>query len=268
MQPNSLSFEQNRHVYHVTSVAVLPDAALMAASLGDGIFRITAQGQWERMDAGLPAGTAVNRLEADQTSVYACTNKGLFLFDGAEWLPTEITFPCYRIRGKGGTHYAATQYGLWYRLGNSWIRTGYTNSAIYDLVISRQMIVFAQDKGIWLFDRSTQTRSEFSMDTPVSSLTVLGGCLLGASGKGELVIGKKCGHFDIVRYGKLKIFSVNTLGERVYACTDRGLYRIVQMSGFYHLFSVKTGFPVVDAALGQEELYLATYFQGIQTVKI
>lgn len=267
MQPNSLSFEQNQHVFHLTSIAALPEASLMVSSLGDGIFRISAEGKWERTDAGLPDGTAVNRLEADGGTVYACTNKGLFLLDGTRWQPTDITFPCYRVRGKGGTHYAATQYGLWYRLKDSWMRTDYTNSVVYDLLISRQLTVLAQEKGITLFDRYALTSSQFQMDTAVSSLTVLESCLIGASGRGELVIGKKCGHFDVVRFGKIKIFSVNALGARVYACTDRGLYQILFWGGRFHLCSVKLGVPVMDVALGGEDLHLATFFEGVQTIK-
>lgn len=268
MQPNHLSFERKEQVFHLTSIVALPEASLMVASLSDGIFKISPEGQWVKMDAGLPEGTAVNRLEADGATVYACTNKGLFTFDGDGWLPTDIAFPCYRIRGKGGTHYAATQYGLWYKLDDAWVRTGYTNSVVYDVVISRQMIVLAQENGILLYDRYTQTTSDFQVQSSVSSLTVLEGCLIGATGMGEMVIGKKCGHFDLSRFGKIKIFSVNTLGSRVYACTDKGLYQILFIAGRYHLFSVKLGFPVLDVALGADELHLATFFEGVQHVKI
>ncbi|MNN99180.1 hypothetical protein D3C81_2187620 [compost metagenome] len=69
-----------------------------------------------------------------------------------------------------------------------------------------------------------------------------------------------------MRYGKIKIFSLAASEGRVYACTDRGLYRLLFWKGKYHLCSVKLGAPVTDVAFDAENLYLATYFEGIRTV--
>lgn len=82
------------------------------------------------------------------------------------------------------------------------------------------------------------------------------------------MVGNKRGGFDLVRYGRIKILSVAGHGGRVYACTDRGLYRILPWNGSFHLCSVKTGAPVTDLAFDGERLFLATYYEGVQTLPV
>lgn len=264
---NSLLYDQGQHGLLLTSLALLPDGSLMVCAVNDGMFRIGTDGRWFRMEPALPAETIVHRLETDEETVYACTNKGLFVLGDDIWHPTKITVPCHRLRGKGGILYAATDTGLWYRFNQSWVRTSYIDGPIYDLFQTPQMIFMAGAKGISVFDRYTQGLNEFNLETPVSSLCVLHGSLLGASGAGDLMVGNKRGQFELMRFGKIKIFSLTSSDRRVYACTDKGLYRVLFWKGKYHLCSVKLGTPVTDVAFDQEKLYMATYFEGVRTIE-
>lgn len=265
---HSLLYDQGQHGLLLTSLALLSDGSLMASAVSGGLFKIDTEGRWFRMNPALPDDAAVIRLETDEETVYACTNKGLFILSDDCWTPTRIKVPCHRLRGKGGVLYAATDSGLWYRFNDSWVRTSYTDDPLYDLFQTPQMIFMAQTRGITVFDRYTQSMSDFRMNTLVSSLCVLNGNLLGASGAGDLMVADRQGQFELVRYGRVKIFSLSSRGGRVYACTDRGLYRLLFWKGKYHLCSVKLGAPVTDVVFGEEKLYLATYFEGIRTISL
>ncbi|MDF2922646.1 MAG: hypothetical protein K0R57_1560 [Paenibacillaceae bacterium] len=268
MLSNSILYEQGQHGLLLTSLTVLPGGGLMAAAVNGGLFHIEPDGRWFRADRSLPPHTVVHRLETDQDIVYACTDKGLFVLADDGWLPTKIAVACYRLRSKGGVLYAACGNGMWYLFKDSWLHTNYTDSPVFDIFHTPQMIFMAQTKGITVFDRYTQSTEEYPMQTAVSSLCVLHGSLVGASANGDLMVGNKKGNFELVRYGKIKIFSLAAFGGRVYACTDRGLYRLLFWRGKYHLCSVKTGFPVTDAVFDRGNLHLATYFEGVRTVAV
>lgn len=262
----SLLYDQGQRGLMLTSLALLPGGWLMASAVNAGMFRISPEGQWFRMEPALPEGAYVNSLDTDGGILYASTTKGLYVLGEEGWTSTKITVPCHRVRGKGGILYAATDSGLWYRFNESWVRTSYIQSPIYDLFQTPQMIFMAGEKGISVFDRYTQTMDEHVLNTPVSSLCALNGSLLGASGGGDLMVGDRKGHFILMRFGRTKIFSLVASGGQVYACTDRGLYRIMPWKEQYHLCSVRLGTPVTDVAFSSGKLHLATYFGGVCTV--
>lgn len=268
MLSNSLLYEKGQHGLLLTSLTVLPDGSLLAAAVNGGLFRIEKDGRWFRLNRKLPAQAEVYRLETDQSTVYACTSMGLFVMEEDRWAPTRITVPCYRLRNKGGVLYAACDNGLWYRFNEMWVRTSYTETPVFDMFQTPQMIFMSQEKGITVYDRYTQTSDEFPLAQPVGSLCVLYGSLIGASAAGDLMIGDKKGNFKLMRYGKLKIFSLDASEGKVYACTDRGLYRLLFWNGHYHLCSVKLGFPVTDIAFDKGSIHLSTYFEGIRTIGV
>lgn len=268
MLTNPLSDLQSPFGLLLTCLTVLQDGTLMAAAVNGGVFRIREDGAWLRTVQGLPEGTDVYRLVSDGTDVYTCTNKGLYRLSGEHWETTPVSAPCSRLRGRGGLLMAAAEDGLWMRLPDGWGRMDYTDRPVFDLIQSPQMIFMAQAHGLTIFDRYTHTTSEFSLGTGVGSLAVLQGALLGATACGDLMVGDKRGGFDLVRFGGIKLFSVAEAAGRIYACTNRGLYRILTWNGRYHLCSVKLGSPVTDLAADRERLYLATYFEGIRTVSL
>jgi ligand-binding sensor domain-containing protein len=265
---NPLSYMQSQYGLLLKSLTIQPDGTLLAASVNGGIFRILRDGAWRRTDIGIPEGTDVYRLETDGACIYACTSRGLYRLSEDHWEPTPVTVPCSRLRGRGGLLMAATDNGLWMKLPEGWGRTDYSEKPVYDLFQNPQMIFMAQAHGLTVYDRYTQTTDEFHLGAGISSLAVLQGSLLGATSTGDLMVGDKKGRFDLFRFGGIKLFSVTEAAGRIYACTNRGLYRILTWKGRYHLCSVKLGFPVTDMVHDKERLYLSTYFEGIRTVEL
>lgn len=261
---HSLLHEKDQHGLLLTSVAVTDGGELYASAVNEGIFRIDAAGNWSRLAHELPAGVAVNRLEAEDGRIFACTEQGLFQLEEDGWKATKIIVPCYRLRSKGGVLYVATDNGLWYLFNDNWVRTSYSEDPVYDLFMTPQMIFMARPGGISLFDRYTQSTEEFKVGAPVSSLCVLHGYLLGADGKGNLIAGDKRGRFNTHHYRGIRIFSLESCDGRIYACTSRGLYHVLYWKERFHLCSAVTGFPVTDVAFDGDNLYLSTYFEGLR----
>ncbi len=261
---HSLLHEQNQHGLLLTSVAAAEDGRLYASAVNEGIFRIDNTAAWSRLPHELPSGVTVNRLEAEDGQIFACTEQGLFQLREDGWRTTKITVPCYRLRSKGGVLYVATGNGLWYRFNDNWVRTSYSEEAVFDLFMTPQMIFMARSTGIFLFDRYTQSSEEFKLGSSVSSLCVLHGYLLGADGLGNLVAGDKRGRFNTHHYKGIRIFSLESCEGRIYACTSRGLYQVLYWKDRFHLCSAVTGFPVTDVAFDKDNLYLSTYFEGLR----
>ncbi|MFC5531964.1 hypothetical protein [Cohnella yongneupensis] len=55
--------------------------------------------------------------------------------------------------------------------------------------------------------------------------------------------------------------------DSVYACTDRGLYRLSSIGGRLSLMAVKLGMQVTDIDTSGSQLYMATLFDGVQRIE-
>lgn len=252
---------------HVSSVAASPDATVYASSLGQGVYRITAEGDWQALDRQWPEGATVNRLLVNRGVLTACTSRGLYVYRRDRWEPTEVVIPTYRfVEGEGGRMLAATQYGIWCRTEDGWLGWARLDSIIYDLLYLPQFIAAGCDRGIVLYDRLTGGWADFAMPVGVTSVSVYRGRLIGAGEGGQLIVGNRRGGFDIFRFGELFIVSLLSKGRDVYACTDRGLFRLGAFGDKIALLPVRLGFPVADAAWVGDTLVLATLYRGIESI--
>ncbi|MBD2847861.1 hypothetical protein IDH44_21920 [Paenibacillus sp. IB182496] len=255
-------------LFHFSSVKVLRPDELVAALMGQGVLRSTESGSWERLEKGLPSEAHINRLHVHEQALYACTNHGLYSLQGNdEWKETRLAIGCYQYRQLGNLALAATQYGLWSSVGGHWTKTAYASSIVYDFLYLPQFIILAMDHGLALYDRLTDAWQEYDWGVAVTSLAIYHGHVLAVTEKGQLMMGNKRGGFDSIRFGKQFIFSVVSKAGGVFLCTDRGLYRMsVLRAGQPTLISVKLGCPVTDIDMDGDNLYMATLFQGVQTM--
>lgn len=257
----------NYLLFPFSSVKAGPDC-LYAATPLNGIYEIDEEGSWEKLENGMPDEAAVNRLQLQHDLLHACTAKGLYEWDGDAWHNEGLTVPCYQYRKIGGTSYAATEYGLWCRTGMRWELIACDGKKVYDFINLPQYLILAHDSGLSLYDRFMDDWAHFELQASVTSLAVFRGHLIGTSDSGELLVGDKKGAFERIRFGKTFVYSVLARGNSLYACTDRGLYRLVYMAGQVTLLSVQLGYPVTDADLQGGQLHMATLFQGIQTIHV
>jgi len=261
---------KERFLFHYSSVKVQADSTLLAASLGRGVWRKpTGEEQWERLGAGWSSDTHTNRLHLYDNRAYACTNKGLLqLSDDGVWQATDLEVTCYQFLEFGRSALAGTSYGLWVRKHEMWEPASHAQSAVYDVMYLPEFIILALDDGVAVYDRYMCEWSQYPLQTAITSLAVYHGFLLGTTEKGELLVGNKRGGFNKVHISDLFVFSLVTRQGRVYACTDHGLFRVGRLYEDVTLFSVKLGFPVTDADVDDDQLYMATLFQGVQTMPI
>ncbi|MCD1257412.1 hypothetical protein B5M42_000995 [Paenibacillus athensensis] len=261
---------KERFLFHYSSVKVQADSTLLAASLGRGVWRKpVGQDTWQRLGDGWDSDMHTNRLHLYDNRAYACTNKGLLqLAEDGSWRMTDLEVTCYQFLEFGRSALAGTAYGLWVRKHGMWEPASHAQSAVYDVLYVPEFIILALDDGIAVYDRYTCEWSEHKLETAITSLAVYHGFLLGTTEKGELLVGNKRGGFTKVNYPNLFVFSLVTRQGRVYACTDHGLFRIGRLYEDITLFSVKLGLPVTDADVDVHQLYMATLFQGVQTMPI
>jgi hypothetical protein len=241
---------------------------LFAASVGHGIYQIDDEGEWKKLDQGMEDQTNVNRLQLQHDLLHACTSSGLYEWNGETWVNDGILIPSYQFRKIGGTSYVATEYGLWSKAGSKWEQIACQDKRVFDFMNLPQYLIIAHESGISLYDRFMDDWAHFELGASVTSLAVFRGHLIGTSDQGELFIGDKKGRFDRIRFGKIFIFSVQAKGNEVYACTDRGLLKLTYLCNQVTLLSVKLGYPVTDIDMQDGNLYLATLFQGIQTINV
>jgi len=242
---------------------------LYAASPGNGIYQSIGAGDWMRISEELGSDVVVNRLHAAEGKLYACTNNGLYEYEDGIWEKPELAVPCYQYKTSGQCSFAATDYGLWHSCGDAdWHRVACPDRKVYDFINLPQFLIVGHEHGIAMYDRFVDEWSEFALGTEVTSLAVCKGHLLGAGAEGELIVGNKRGGFDVVKFGNRLVFTLVRHGSSVFACTDKGLYRIGFLRGQVTLFAVKTGFPVTDIDSDGEHLYMATLFEGIQQMKL
>ncbi|WP_424768703.1 hypothetical protein [Paenibacillus sp. sgz302251] len=254
-------------LFPFSSVKAGPDC-LYAASVGHGVYRIDAKDGWEKLDAGMPELTHVNRLQLQHELLHACTSSGLYEWNGTAWESDELIMPCYQFRKIGGTSYAATEHGLWSKAGFNWEKVACPDKRVYDFINLPQYLIVAHESGVSLYDRFMDDWAHFELETAVTSLAVFRGHLVGTSDKGELLIGDKKGRFNRIRFGKPFLFSVLAKGKDIYACTDRGLFQLAYFDDRITLLSVKLGCPVTDVDMQGGSLHMATLFQGIQTISV
>lgn len=257
----------NWMLFPFSSVRVSQDS-IIAASVGYGVYEIDEFGEWTKLAAGLPPQASVNRLQLQSGILHACTSEGLFLYEDEEWVDSGLAVPCSQYRILGGTGYAATEYGLWSEVRGEWQKFACPGKKVFDFMNLPQYLVVGHESGIALYDRFMDEWAEFELNRAVTSLSVFRGHLIGASEKGELLVGDKRGLFDRVRFSGKFIFSVVSIGIDTYLCTDHGLFRLSMIQNRFALLSVKLGFPVTDVELRDGRLYMATLFQGIQYLDI
>ncbi|MUT65982.1 hypothetical protein GOM71_08570 [Paenibacillus sp. NEAU-GSW1] len=240
--------------------------SLYVASTGHGIYEISGSGKWERLSDGLPEKASANRLQLHSGLLHACTNEGLFQLDNGRWADTGLAVPCYQYRLLGSIGYAATEYGLWVHAKDRWEQTDCANKRVYDFLNLPQYLIVAHDEGISLYDRFMDDWAHFELNCTVTSLSIFRGHLLGVSDKGELLVGDKKGRFDRIRFGNHFIFNIRNFNKEIYVCTDHGLFRLSYIKERLMMLSVKMGFPVTDVDLQGGQFYMATLFNGIQTM--
>lgn len=242
--------------------------SVYAASVGHGIYEIDACGVWNKMDEGLSDHTTVNQLQLSSGSLMACTSEGLFEYRGDKWANDGISIPCYQYRILSKSGYAATEYGLWCKIHTKWEQIALHEKRVYDFMNLPQFIVTGHATGVSLYDRYMDEWADFDLDRAVTSLAVFRGRVVGATDKGELLVGDTRGRFDRIRFGKMFVFSVAAFGRNVFACTDRGLFRLANVRNQISLLPMKLGLPVTEVDMMNGNLYMATLFQGIHAMEI
>ncbi|WP_308634098.1 hypothetical protein [Paenibacillus silvisoli] len=241
---------------------------MFAAAFGNHIFRKNHEDKWSQADEGLPEGTVVNRLRVIDGSVYACTNKGLFYHDANMWYATEITIPCFQVVKNGAFFAAATEYGIWYKIGMRWENIAYRNIAVYDLLLTPQYYLLGTQQGISLYDLYTDSGFDFPLGDAVTSLAVVQGRLLGASLQGKLVQGNQKGGFTLCGFEGITLYSLKATKTGVYVCSSQGLYRIQMLGSRVILQAMLSGYPVTDMCCAGDYMYISTLNSGLKKVAL
>ncbi|MBD0379359.1 hypothetical protein [Paenibacillus sedimenti] len=257
-------------LFHFSSIKIYNEHTLVAAPMGSGVYVRHKEGDWEGLRQGMPEDVHVNRLIIQTGKLFACTNKGLFEFDMIceLWRDTGLVIGCYQLREAGGQLWAATPYGLWSRTGTGWHKIAYSHVRVYDFLFYPEFIILALEFGIAVYDRLVGVWMEFPFNEAVTGLAVFEGHILGVTENGTLLHGDKQGGFEQIRFPHLFLFSIVTKGSEVYACSDRGLFRISCIRDQITLISVRLGCPVTDIDCNADNLYMATLFQGIQRLEL
>lgn len=269
MVERSHNEESHDFLFHFSSIKIVSDDVLVAAPMGKGVFMKRKEGEWEGLCGGLPDGAHVNRLIVQDARLFACTNKGLFEYDHGNglWHDSELAVGCYQYKEIGGRAWAATPYGLWSKQSASWHKMAYSHAMVYDFQLFPEFVVLAVDFGLAIYDRLVGSWAEFSVGQAVTGLGLYQGHILGVTEDGALLHGNKQGKFEQIRFANLFLFSIVTKGPEVYVCSDRGLFRIGYIRNRITLLSVRLGYPVTDIDCSSDSLYMATLFQGIQTME-
>lgn len=255
--------------FHFSSVKRLPSEALVAAPLGQGIVhKNKPSDEWEKINEGLPEDTHINRLQVCDDRLYACSDKGLFACTDRKWMSTALCVSCYQYKEFGPVGLAGTSCGLWFKENRDeqWHLMMRSDVIVYDFLYLPQYVILGTDQGLSILDRLTTTWMNCRYGSAVTSLAVFKGGIVGATEHGELLVGNKRGAFERYRMGSTYVFSIVTKNDEVFACTDRGLYRLSRIGGTIALMAVKLGCQVTDVDTDGEHLYLATLFEGVKRV--
>ncbi|MFC5700087.1 hypothetical protein ACFPVX_02225 [Cohnella faecalis] len=255
-----------RLAFHFSTVKLLSPDSMLAVPLGQGIMHKAPESEWVQLDEGLPDDTHVNRLQVYGEDIYACTNQGLFKREENWWTPGGLGAFCYQFKQVGRVSLAGTSNGLWCKDGNEWRALSCSGRVVYDFLYLPHFIVIGMDLGLSIYDRLAQAWMNFRLNVAVTSLIVSQGVIMGATEKGELLIGNRKGGFERYKFGSLFVFNVVNAGNESFACTDKGLYRISRFRNAPRLMAVKLGCQVTDVDSDGESLYIATLFQGVQKI--
>jgi len=260
-----ISTNPGERAFHFSSVKKLSDDELAAAPLGKGIvYKKGSADEWVEISDGLTDQIHINRLQAYEERLYACSNKGLYACREGEWSPEGLALGCYQYKQFGKIGMAATVCGLWYSEDGEWRMMMRSDATVYDFLYLPQYVALGTHEGVSLLDRLTLSWIECKLDTAVTCLAVHRGTLIGATEHGELLVGNRRGGFDRYRMANSFIFSIVTRGQEVFACTDRGLYRVDSIGGRISLMALKIGCQVTDVDADDQHFYMATLFEGIQ----
>lgn len=263
----SLSDEMNEISFHYSSVKLVGGERLVAAPLGRGIeLRDRLSQSWEAVNDGLPESVHVNRLQSHNDQVFACTDKGLFRLDDRHWQATGLCVSTFQYRQYGTIGLAGTVSGLWVSEGEEWRVMMRADTVVYDFLYLPQFVILSTHEGLAIYDRLTSGWMKYNYNTAVTSIAVYRRTIIGTTEKGELLVSNARGGFERYRMGGMFIFSIVPKEDAVYACTDRGLYRISRIGRRISLMAVKLGMQVTDIDCSGEQLYMATLFDGVQSM--
>jgi hypothetical protein len=255
-------------VFHFSSVKRFSSEAIVAAPLGQGIVHKTEMSnEWIEINQGLPDQTHINRLQVYDDELYACSNKGLFHCCDGEWHSTELAVGCYQYKEFGEVGLAGTSCGLWYTEGTEWHLMMRSDVIVYDFLYLPQYVVLGTNEGLAILDRMTSSWMNYRYDSAITSLAVYHGRIIGATEHGDLLVGNQRGGFDRFKMGSTFVFSVVARNNEVFACTDRGLYRVSRIGNRISLMALKIGCQVTDVDCDERYLYIATLFEGVQRLE-
>ncbi|MFD0670203.1 hypothetical protein [Cohnella sp. GCM10027633] len=258
----------NELAFHYSSVKLVHDDKLVAAPLGRGIeLRDSSYQPWEPANDGLPELFHVNRLQSNGGHVFACTDKGLYRLEDREWETTGLFISTFQYRQYGTIALAGTSNGLWFSEGDDWRMMMRADAVVYDFLYLPQFVVLGTHEGLAILDRLTSSWMRYNYGAAVTSLAIHRDSIIGATEKGELLVSNSRGGFERYRMGNMFVFSIVSKGDAIYACTDRGLYRVVSVGGRPTLMAVKLGIQVTDVDTDGSRLYMATLFDGVQSME-
>ncbi len=255
-------------VSQYNSILVGPDSAVYAALVSKGIVKVVDSGLQELLLAGWPEGTIVNRLQMYNNTLYACTDKGLYLYRNQEWKTTDIQIPCYQIRENAGFGFAATESGLWCGSGHHWKCSAFTNKVVYDFISLPHYLIVGLADGIFFYKRDSRDWGKLYEGHSVTSLAVFYNQLIATTTQGELIVGTSRDRFEALRFGEMYASHLIPKGNEVFLCTDKGLFRLGFINAEIQLLSVHNDCLVADVDIFNNKLYMATYFSGIQTLEM
>jgi len=254
-------------VLHFSSVKSLSSDVLVAAPLGQGIVhKKQITDDWTGINEGLPEHSHINRLQVYDDQLYACSNNGLFLYSDEKWHSTELCASCYQYKEFGEIGIASTSCGLWYNEDDEWHSMMRSDIIVYDFLYLPQYVILGTNVGLSILDRLTLTWMNFKYGSAVTSLALYHGRIIGATEHGELLIGNQRGAFERYRMGNTFTFAIVNRNNQVFACTDRGLYRISHIGNQISLMALKIGCQVTDVDMNEHYLYIATLFEGVQRI--
>lgn len=254
-------------LFHQSAVRTLDDRRLLISPAGRGLWRSAEEGGWEAFMEGIPQKVHINRLEqASADAIIACTNYGLYELDNDRWYDLRLPFVSYAYKEVGGIGFAATERGLWCRTEKGWKNIASPENPVYDLFATPHFLFLALPWGIAMYDRLTCAWEQFPLKKRIVRLAAMDGALLGIAESGELALGDLKGGFERFRMPGIFAFNAVRIGQSLYFCTDRGLYRAAKLRGQFSLVSISLGCPVTDVDLRGGQLHMATLNEGIQTI--
>ncbi|RED60241.1 hypothetical protein [Cohnella lupini] len=264
----TISTNPGELAFHFSSIKLLSSNGLVAAPLGQGIVHKQAMAdEWTEINEGLPDRTHINRLQVYDDQLYACSNKGLFLCTDETWSSTELAIGCFQYKEFGEVGLAGTSCGLWFTEDSEWHLMMRSDVIVYDFLYLPQYVVLGTNEGLSILDRLTSTWMNFKYASAVTSLAIHHGRIIGVTEHGDLLVGNKRGQFERYRMGNSFLFSVVVLNDEIFACSDRGLYRVSHIGNRTSLMALKLGHQVTDVDADDRYLYLATLFEGIQRIE-